>query len=64
MPKQKTRKSITNRFKFTKNGKVLARHAFRRHLNANKSKKQLKNLRRVKEITGFFAKKLKKATGN
>jgi len=64
MPKQKTRKSIANRFKFTASGKVLARHAFRRHLNANKSKKQLKSLKRVKEITGFYAKKLKKATGN
>ena len=34
MPKQKSRKSLTNRIKVTKNGKLLRRQSFRRHLKA------------------------------
>jgi ribosomal protein L35 len=63
MPKQKSRNSITKRFRVTKNGKVLARQAFRRHLKEAKSKSQLKRLKRVKEIVGHYAKKLKKVLG-
>jgi large subunit ribosomal protein L35 len=63
MPKQKTRKSITRRFRVTKKGKVLRRQAFRRHLKANKSKKQLKNLKRTKQVKGFLAKKIRKVLG-
>src|SRR3989344_888341 len=36
MPKQKTKKSITRRFKVTKKGKLLRRQGFRRHLNVKK----------------------------
>lgn len=61
--KRKVRKSITRRFRITKTGKVLRRQASRRHLKASKSKKQLQRLRRVKEVKGFYAKKLKKAMG-
>jgi large subunit ribosomal protein L35 len=63
MPKQKTRKSLIGRFKITKTGKVMHRQAFRRHLKLSKSKKRLTNLKRPKELKGFFAKKLKKAMG-
>jgi large subunit ribosomal protein L35 len=63
MPKQKTRKSITRRFRFTKKGKILRRQASRRHLKANKSKKQLKRLKRIVQVKGFYAKKLRKAIG-
>ncbi|EKD58149.1 MAG: hypothetical protein ACD_57C00015G0002 [uncultured bacterium] len=63
MPKQKTRKSIARRFKITPKGKVLRRQSFRRHLKAGKSKSRLKNLKRVVEIKGFYAKKIKKALG-
>ncbi len=63
MPKQKSRNSITRRFRVTKNGKVLRRQAFRRHLKASKSKKQLKNLKRVKEVKGFYARKIRKILG-
>jgi large subunit ribosomal protein L35 len=62
MPKQKTRKSIIRRFRFTKNGKVMRRQAGRRHLKAGKSQKRLMNLKRTKRVTGFYAKKLRKAT--
>jgi large subunit ribosomal protein L35 len=61
MPKQKTRKSVTRRFKITPTGKVLHRHAFRRHLKANKSKKQLGSLKRIAEMTGHFARRIKKS---
>ncbi|MFC1625440.1 50S ribosomal protein L35 [Patescibacteria group bacterium] len=63
MPKQKTRKSITKRFKVTKTGKVLRRQGFRRHLSVKKSSKKLTNLKRVKELKGFYAKKIKKSLG-
>ena len=40
MPKQKTNKSASKRFKITKNGKVLRRHAGSRHLLSSKSGKR------------------------
>lgn len=63
MPKQKTRKSLTRRFRVTKTGKILRKQAFRRHLRAKKSKKKLTNLKKKIEVKGFYAKKLKKAMG-
>lgn len=63
MPKIKTRKSITNRFRVTKSGKVLRRQGFRRHLKAGKSQKRLKNLKRVIEMKGSFAKRIRKVLG-
>gem|GEM_PF-501621 len=61
MTKHKTRKSLTKRFKITKNGKILRKQAFRRHLNAKKTKKRLTNLKKSVRVGGFYAKKLKKA---
>lgn len=63
MPKQKTRKSLAKRLRITKNGKIMRRQSFSRHLKANKTNKQLRSLRRVKQIKGFYAKKVHKATG-
>jgi large subunit ribosomal protein L35 len=63
MPKQKTKKIITKRFKITKKGKVMRRQAFRRHLKAAKSKKRLRNLKKVVELTGPMAKKIRKVMG-
>lgn len=63
MPKQKTRKSITKRLKITKNGKVIRRQGFRRHLKVKKTAKRLRNLKKTKELTGFYAKKIKKVLG-
>jgi len=63
MPKVKTRKSLVRRFKITKTGKIIRRQAFRRHLKAGKSRKRLRNLKRVKEVKGFYAKKLRRAMG-
>jgi large subunit ribosomal protein L35 len=63
MPKLKTKKSITKRFKFTKTGKVMRKQSFRRHLNVKKSKKRKRRLKRTKEVKTSFAKRLKKAIG-
>ena len=63
MGKIKTKKSLINRLKITKNGKVLRRQSFRRHLKSSKSAKRLRNLKKTIELTGFYAKKVKKFTG-
>ena len=41
----------------------MRRQGFRRHLKASKSSKQLRNLKRVIELKGFYAKKIRKAVG-
>ena len=63
MPKQKTRKSISKRFKVTGKGKLVRRRAFRRHLKAGKSSRHLRALGRPKTVRGVYAKKLAKAMG-
>ena len=60
MPKQKTRKSISKRFKLTKTGKILRRTIGMRHLKASKSKKRSRRQKQVNYVTGKTAKKLKK----
>ena len=61
--KQKTRKSLTKRFKVTKSGKVLRRQGFRRHLNVKKSRKKKRSLSRVVETKKTHARKVRKALG-
>jgi large subunit ribosomal protein L35 len=63
MPKQKTRKSITRRFKITAGGKVLRGRSFNRHLRVKKSAKQKRRLKKTIEVKGFYAKKVKKILG-
>jgi ribosomal protein L35 len=63
MSKVKTKKSLTNRLKVTKNGKVLRRQSFRRHLKASKSSKQLRGLKRTLNVTGYLARKVRKVVG-
>ena len=63
MPKQKTRKSVIKRFKITKNGKIMRRHNFSRHLRATKSKSKKRAQKRPAQVTGFYANKLRKALG-
>lgn len=59
--KKKTKKIITKRIKITKNGKVLRRQAFSRHLNAKKSAKRKTNLSKTVHVDKSHAKKIKKA---
>ena len=63
MPKQKTRKILIKRFRITKNGKVLRRQAFRRHLNAKKSAKRKRSLKRTIITKKVHAEKIKKLSG-
>ena len=63
MAKQKTKRLVTNRIRVTKNGKVLRRKAFKRHLNAGKSKSRLSGLKRTVSVKKVMARKLRKYLG-
>ena len=63
MPKQKTRKSITRRFRVTNKGKVLRRQGFRRHLNVKKSRSKKRRLKRIVATKKTYAKKIRKILG-
>jgi large subunit ribosomal protein L35 len=60
MPKLKTRKSITKRFKITKTGKILRRHTGLDHYRAKKSGKKIRQSRKLVEVSKAEAKKIKK----
>lgn len=61
--KQKTRKGAAKRFKVTASGKVLRRSQNMRHLRRRKSKKAIRSYRIPTEITGKWAKKVKRMLG-
>jgi large subunit ribosomal protein L35 len=63
MGKQRTDKSAAKRFKVTKNGKVLHRSHYIRHLRSSKSKSQIRSLKRMKEIPGDMGKKIRQMLG-
>jgi large subunit ribosomal protein L35 len=63
MPKQKTRKSATARFKMTKQGKLLHRSLQLRHLRSKKSKRRIRSLKQMKEVVGVFKGKLERMLG-
>jgi len=51
MPKQKTNRSALKRFKMTKSGKIRRTRSGRRKLNAGKSRKRKRNLRRPEFVS-------------
>jgi ribosomal protein L35 len=61
--KRKIKKSVSNRFEVTKNGKVLRMSSFNRHLRRKKSKKQLRRLKGKQLVKGALAIKVKKLLG-
>jgi large subunit ribosomal protein L35 len=61
--KHKVKKSVSNRFTVTKNGKVMRESAFDRHLRRKKSKKQLRRLKGKKVVLGRLATRIKKLLG-
>ena len=63
MPKQKTRRAVLKRFKITSTGKVLRRAQNMRHLRRKKSKKTIRRYNVPKQVTGKFAKKIKRMLG-
>ena len=56
----KTRKSIKKRFKITKTGKVLKRHANQNHLRAKKSGEKRREGKKWVKMSKVDAKKIKK----
>lgn len=58
--KSKTRTSAVLRFKITKTGKVMRRAQNMRHLRRRKSKSAIRRYKVPKQVTGRFAKKIKK----
>ena len=63
MPKHRTRKAASKRFKVSKNGKVMHRSHYTRHLRSKKSKRQLRALKQTKQVHGRVATKIKKMLG-
>jgi len=61
--KIKTKRLVTNRIRVTKNGIVLRRKAFKRHLNSGKSKNRLNRLSRVTVVKKVLARRLRKFLG-
>jgi len=60
MPKLKTRKSVSKRFKITKGGKVLRSCAKTRHLATAKTRKVKRKLRAGGQVLGTEALNIKK----
>jgi len=60
MPKLKTRKSITKRFKITKTGKVLRRATGLDHYRAKKSGKSVRQSRKWLVVSKSESRKIKR----
>lgn len=63
MPKQRTHKSASKRFKVTATGKILHRSQKLRHLRSSKSKRQIRSLKTLKEVTGTNKPKIARLLG-
>lgn len=61
--KQKTRSGVAKRFKITGTGKVLRRSQNMRHIRRRKSKKAIRAYRKPVQVTGKWAKKIKRMLG-
>jgi large subunit ribosomal protein L35 len=59
MPKIKTNKAATKRFKLTKKGKVLSTKSFRRHMLADRSSKKKRHARGWHEVDKTDRKRVK-----
>jgi ribosomal protein L35 len=58
--KNKSRKSVTRRFKITAGGKVTRRVAFGRHIRRTKSKRQLRRYKQTVQVKGRIARRVKR----
>ena len=58
--KQKTRSGVAKRFKITATGKILRRAQNMRHRRRIKSKKAIREYRKPIEVTGAWARKIKR----
>lgn len=57
--KIKVKKSVRNRFRVTKKGKVMRGSQQLSHLKSKKSKRALRRMKEPKQLEGKFAKKIK-----
>jgi len=62
MPKIKTVKSISKRFKVTKGGKVLKRYCGQNHFNSRDSGKMTRKKRRDVSMSSCYTKTIKQLT--
>jgi large subunit ribosomal protein L35 len=60
MPKQKTKRAATKRFKMSATGKVMRTRAGKSHLNACKTRKRKRNLRGMTVVNDSFQPVLKR----
>jgi large subunit ribosomal protein L35 len=63
VPKQKTKKAATKRFKLTAGGKVLRRHAMKSHNLEKKSAKRKRAFRRDQALEGRDAREVRRLLG-
>jgi large subunit ribosomal protein L35 len=63
MPKMKTHKGSTKRFRLTATGKLKRSHAGKKHLNGPKTGKRKRQLRKPTVATPAFAAKYAKLMG-
>jgi large subunit ribosomal protein L35 len=60
MPKMKTKKSLTRRFKVTATGKVIRKMSGKSHLMVSFTGKRVRQLRRTKVVKNALAKRIKR----
>lgn len=63
MPKHKTVKAASKRFKVTAGGKLLHRSHYLRHIRSAKSKRQIRQLKKLKSMTSVYENKVKRMLG-
>lgn len=63
MPKLKTHKATAKRVKKTATGKLLRERAFGNHMLSKKSKSRKRNINTAAQISGNFAKNIKRVIG-
>ena len=64
MPKQKSHRGASKRFKVTAGGKVLRRNSMANHIMSKKTTKRKRRLRKPVEVQGKFARTIKKIIGD
>jgi large subunit ribosomal protein L35 len=59
MPKQKSHRGASKRFKITAGGKVMRRDSMANHILTKKTTKRKRRLRKPSEVQGKFARTIK-----
>jgi large subunit ribosomal protein L35 len=63
VPKQKTNRSAAKRFRISKEGKILRKKAFHRHLLSSKTRKRKRSLKRPDVVGGTDRRKVRRMLG-